>query len=152
MVFLLNLALFRYLEKSDDKKSIQLLQSTGNETGDSGPYAFTKYNTPNVEQIGSLSTIFLDQNNKNFDFDFGVNYESHTLTDWRIVKRTNKNYTQSNNSSVKEFYEFPANEKNSAFLSLDQKHGNASLFLNYSNSNKLFFFKKVLMKKYLLKI
>ena len=44
-------------------KSFTLFQSAGNETGDPGSYKHTKYSSPNVERVGSGSSMNFDLNN-----------------------------------------------------------------------------------------
>ena len=46
-------------------------QSAGNETGDPGPFAYTKYKSPNVEIVGSGTSFVLDANNIDDNIDHG---------------------------------------------------------------------------------
>jgi len=117
-------------------------QSAGNETGDPGPYAYTKYKSPNVEIVGSGTSFVLDVNNNNNSIIFGMNYEGHTLTDWAMKKRVQNIYSRSDDWIIPELYPNPSIEKTSVFLNLKRRgiRNNYNILTSYSHSNKYFLF------------
>ena len=117
-------------------------QSAGNETGDPGPYAYTKYKSPNVEIVGSGTSFVLDANNNNNSIILGMNYEGHTLTDWAMEKRVQNIYSRSDDWIIPELYPNPSIEKTSIFLNLKRTgiRNNYNILTSYTHSNKYFLF------------
>ena len=117
-------------------------QSAGNETGDPGPYAYTKYKSPNVEIVGSGTSFVLDSNNDNNSIILGMNYEGHTLTDLAMKKRVQNIYKRSDDWIIPELYPNPSIEKTSIFFNLKRKGiaSNYNIFTSYTHSNKYFLY------------
>jgi len=117
-------------------KAMTFFQSAGNETGDPGPYIYTKYKSPNVDKVGTVTAATLELNNKDINFNAGINFQQSSVTDWAVIKR-NSNILH-NNAVDK----WPAIEMFSSYFKLDRKRNksNNHFFMNYSRAFKYFLF------------
>lgn len=68
--------------------SFSLSYSTGNETGDPGPYRYTKYFSKNVDQFGPNTSINSSYGNNNFGLSLNFIDQVSPATDEAILMRT----------------------------------------------------------------
>lgn len=61
--------------------------STGNETGDPGPYRYTEHFSNNVDQFGPNTMILSEYGGKNFNLAFNFSDQVSPTTDPAIIKR-----------------------------------------------------------------
>jgi len=136
-------------------KSFTLFQSAGNETGDPGPYKHTKYSSPNVERVGSGSTMTFDLNNNNRSVSLGVNYKGHGIQDWAMQERNNSIYGNENiydgsdHWIIPEINRFASIENTSTFFKLKTEafRNKLDFFTSYSHSYKYFYFLKPISRE-----
>jgi len=152
-----------YTKNIADGKLLTISQSAANETGDTGPYEKTIYETPNVEIVSASSEITLDYNFDKSNIKTGFNYQGYSLTDWAIRDRNLNIHGFENNNDgsdhfiIPELTPNPSIEKNSVFFKFKTITDNSEhqFFTSYSNSNKHFFFLKQIGReipvKYLIK-
>lgn len=76
-----------HLKKPAERLTSHFLYSTGNETGDPGPYKFTPYTSPNVDKINNVFAADLYYGSRNWNLQLGIKNEQNYVTDTRINKR-----------------------------------------------------------------
>ena len=107
--------------------SILFTRSTGNEIGDPGPYLFTEYASPNVDEVGPNTYLTTSYGSKSFNTALGFMSQVAPTTDPAILKRTNNFILQNyivNYSSV------------FGYGSLKTDNGKYNLFSAYSQSGQ----------------
>ena len=63
--------------------------STGNETGDPGPYRYTEYSSENVDQLGPYTLFKMNYGSNKFDLSFSLIHQISPSTDPAILRRSN---------------------------------------------------------------
>jgi|GEM_PF-3847660 len=121
-----------HLKKPAPKLTSHIVYSTGNESGDPGPYKFTTYASQNIDKINTTLAGDLKYGSRNWDLQAGIKQEQNFDTDARIKKRI-------------EFYKYNSEKAQmlSGFgkLSLSIKNNTNSLIGFYSGQKDYFHIK-----------
>jgi len=115
--------------KIEEDISFLFTRSTGNEIGDPGPYLFTEYASPNVDEVGPNTYLTTSYGSKSFNTALGFMSQVAPTTDQAILKRTNNFMLQNyivNYSSV------------FGYGSLKTDNGKYNLFSAYTQSGQPF--------------
>ena len=75
--------------KIEEEISFLFTRSTGNEIGDPGPYLFTEYASPNVEEVGPNTYLTTSYGSKSFNTSLGFMSQVASTTDQAVLKPTN---------------------------------------------------------------
>ncbi|PKL88052.1 MAG: hypothetical protein CVV23_12165 [Ignavibacteriae bacterium HGW-Ignavibacteriae-2] len=67
--------------------SISAMESIGNKVGDPGPYAYTQYNTPNIDKLGFLTGVSVKTKGENWSLNSNLKYFENFVTDGAIKNR-----------------------------------------------------------------
>ncbi len=70
--------------------SIDAMQSVGNRIGDPGPYAYTRYRTPNVDKLGYNTGVNIKTSGNNWNLLINLKYSENFVTDGAIRERIEK--------------------------------------------------------------
>ncbi|MCX6152509.1 MAG: hypothetical protein NTX22_18430 [Ignavibacteriales bacterium] len=114
------------------KLSAHFNYTTGDKTGDPGPYKYTQYTSPNVDHINYLlsTTVFYGSSNWNLSGHF--NRDENFLTDPELKKRISNLSVDYNKAVLNSF---------SLKLSVNALTGNHNFFVGVSDRKDFFFFK-----------
>jgi hypothetical protein len=69
-------------------KTLQAVYSSGNETGDPGPFRFTPYATPNVDKIGPDGSLTFSVGGAAWSLLANATIQTHYFTDAAVMRRT----------------------------------------------------------------
>ena len=67
--------------------SIDAMQSVGNRIGDPGPYAYTRYRTPNVDKLGYNTGVNIKTSGRNWNLLVNLKYSENFVTEGAISER-----------------------------------------------------------------
>lgn len=105
--------------------SFNFSYATGNETGDPGPYRYTKFDSENVDQLGPYTFFSGQYGKKNFGLVYNLMHHIIPSTDMSIIKR----------SPGYNFYNHQLQYINSSIIISDiSELGKHELFASYSMS------------------
>jgi hypothetical protein len=109
--------------------SLKAFQSIGNEVGDPGPYAYTPYQTPNVDKLGFLAGMTLKSAGNNWDITTNLKFNENFVTDQAISPRI-KSLSKDSKARL-----LGAN----GILSYRFLNGNHQLLFNFSENDDFIF-------------
>lgn len=88
-----------HLKKPQHDLSSQIVYSTGNETGDPGPYKFTSYSSPNIDKLNTILSGAINYGSRSWDMSLGIKREENFDTDANIIRRVH-HFQQSNDKAL----------------------------------------------------
>ncbi len=115
--------------KLDEDISLLFTRSTGNEIGDPGPYSFTEYASPNVDEVGPNTFLTSSYGSESFSTALGFFSQVAPSTDQAILKRTNDFLLQNYIVNYSALF---------GFGSLKSGYGNHNLFSAFTQSGQPF--------------